>query len=164
MKWGGMRPVNRSFVIALTLSPLACGTTVSSTPLNGGASYQPPRPGRAVAIYASAPPNRPFREVALMRVDQTRGLNQQGTDLMLDRLREQAGAMGCDAVVLGGLGDRAGVQSGSIFDLLDPGATTLNATCIVFRDKRQAQTMVQSDGEDGEPAALGQRWDGEEPR
>jgi hypothetical protein len=164
MKWGGMRLMNCCFVIALSFLPMACGTTVSSTPLNGGASYQPPRPSRGVAIYATRPPDRPYREVALMRVDQTRGLNQQGTDLMLDRLREQAGAMGCDAVVLGGLGDRAGVQSGTILDLLDPGATTLNATCIVFRDKRQAQTMVRSDGEDGEPAAAGQRGDGEEPR
>jgi hypothetical protein len=156
--------MHRCFVVALSLSPLACGTTVSSTPLNGGASYQAPRPSRSVAIYASGPPDRPYREVALMRVDQTRGLNQRGTDLMLDRLREQAGAMGCDAVVLGGLSDRDGAQPGTIFHLLDPGATTLNATCIVFRDKRRSPTLARSDSEDREPAALGQRWDGEEPR
>ena len=153
----------RSTAIALLLlGAFGCGTHVSSTPINGSGT-RPPRTARSVAIYASGAPDRPYRELAVMRVEQDRGLNERGMNLMLDRLRDHAGEMGCDGVVLGGVSERDGA-AWHVFWPLDPGATTMTATCIVFRDQRRAPRVADASGMDRSPPAAGQRWDGEEPR
>lgn len=74
-------------------------------------------------------------EVAIFEVTQTHGLNEQGLDIMIDRLRTRAAKLGCDAVVIGGIRERDGFPAGSAYYLLDPGATTLHGTCIVFTGK-----------------------------
>jgi hypothetical protein len=94
----------------------------------------------SVQIYTSGSPSRPHKDVALLEVEQTHGLNQQGRAIMLDHLRARAAQMGCDAVVVGGIRERDGAQPGSGFDLLDPGSTTLHATCIRFTDKLPLST------------------------
>ena len=83
-------------------------------------------------IYASGPPARPHMDVAIREVEQTHSLNEQGLHIMMDRLRTRAAKLGCDGVVVGGIRERAGQPAGSGVYLLDPGATTLHGTCIVF--------------------------------
>jgi hypothetical protein len=154
----------RFIALGLLLSAAGCGTTVTATSLNGGHADLEPRPPRRVQVFASGPPQRPYRDVALLEVEQTHGLNEQGTALMIRRLRERAAAMGCDGIVFGGFTERDGAQPGSGWDLIDPGATTLRATCIVFRDapsvRATAAVASPPEGEDGRP----QRSDWEEPR
>jgi hypothetical protein len=53
---------------------------------------------------------------------------------MVRRMREQAAAIGCDAIVLGGVTDHQGAEPGSGWHLLDPGATKRQATCVVYED------------------------------
>jgi hypothetical protein len=76
--------------------------------------------------------------LAILEVKQTHGLNEQGTGLMIDRLRRRAAELGCDGVVVGGIRERDGSPPGSDFYLLDPGATILHGTCIVFTDETPA--------------------------
>lgn len=153
----------RSSVIALLLlGSFGCGTYVSSTPINGAGS-RPPRGARSVAIYSSGPPDRPYRELAVMQVEQDRGLNERGMNVMLDRLRDRAGQMGCDGVVLGGISERDGAAWHTLWPL-DTGSTTLTATCIVFRDQRRPSHVAATTRPELSPPASGQRWDGEEPR
>lgn len=138
-----------------------CGTYVTATPLNNASWEGAPRPSSRVEVFASGPPQRPYRDVALLEAEQTHGLNEQGTPLMLERLREQAREIGCDAIVLGGFTERDGAQPGTGWHLLDPGATTLRATCIVYREARPvraaaAPPVTAADGT--------QRTDGEDPR
>jgi hypothetical protein len=110
----------------------ACGTSVTETYLNGPPGTTVPRGRHSVRIYASGPPARPHTDVAILQVEQSHGLGEQGLDIMLDRLRTRAAQLGCDGVVVGGIRERDGFPAGTAFYLLDPGATTLHGTCIVF--------------------------------
>ncbi|HEX7499310.1 MAG TPA: hypothetical protein VF524_03305 [Polyangia bacterium] len=113
----------------------ACGTSVSETYVNDPPATMTPRGRHSVRIYASGAPERPHMDVAILQVEQTHGLNEQGLDIMLDRLRTRAAQLGCDGVVVGGIRERDGFPAGTAFYLLDPGATTLHGTCIVFTNK-----------------------------
>jgi hypothetical protein len=110
----------------------ACGTSVSETYVNDPPATMVPRGPRSVRIYASGPPARPHLDVAILQAVQTHGFNEQGLDIMLDQLRARAAELGCDGVVVGGIRERDGFPPDSGFYLLDPGATTLHATCIAF--------------------------------
>ena len=76
--------------------------------------------------------------------------------MMIDRIRAQAAALGCDAVVLGGITDHAGARSESALSLLDPGSTKQTAACIVYEDKedvrsfRRAKARARAADEDEE--------------
>jgi hypothetical protein len=109
----------------------ACGTFTETTFLNAPPRPLPPRPAESVQVFSAGPPSIPHVDVALIEARQTRSLNEQGTDLMIQRLREQAGAIGCDAIVLGGLADHQGSRDSWV----DPGATIRQATCIVYADE-----------------------------
>jgi hypothetical protein len=122
-----------SAIVALAF--FACGTSVSETYISDPPATMVPRAHRSVSIYASGPPARPHMDVAILQVVQDHGLNEQGLHIMLDRLRARAAQMGCDGVVVGGIRERDGFPPGDAFYLLDPGATTLHGTCIVFTDK-----------------------------
>jgi len=62
-------------------------------------------------------------DVSLLEANQTTGY---GSDDMVWKLRDQAGAMGCDAIYLGGIHDRhtPGFADTAVF----------SATCIVYTD------------------------------
>ena len=122
-------------LVAAVLFVSSCGTFVTETYLNGTPATVIPRSPDSVQIYTSGSPSRPHADMALLEVEQTHGLNEQGRALMLSRLRARAAQLGCDAVVVGGIRERDGAQPGSGFDLLDSGSTTLHATCIMFTDK-----------------------------
>jgi len=120
---------------------------VTETYINGPPPTMSPRGRHSVLVYASGPPSRPHMDVAILQVSQTHGLNEQGLDLMIDRLRTRAAQLGCDGVVVGGIRERDGIPPGSAYYLLDPGATTLHGTCIVFTGKAPAVTPNPPSGE-----------------
>jgi hypothetical protein len=143
-----------------------CGTFVDFTPINTPPHALQPRSNESVEVLAS-PPARPHVDVALVEVEQTHSLNEQGTGLMIQRMREQAAAIGCDAIVLRGVTDHQGAEPGSGWDLLDPGSTKREATCIVYSDEEpvgsfRAATPTTSARPARQTAAL-QRVDMEEP-
>ncbi len=72
-------------------------------------------------VLSSVPPTRPHVDVAVMEV--WPGITENATSTLLGRLRERAGAMGCDAVFLNQV-DTHLTEHGA--------ATTLTATCIVY--------------------------------
>jgi hypothetical protein len=133
-----------------------------------------PGPPRAVGRdgsrrrFASGPPTRPHDDVALLEVEQTHGFNEQGTGLMIHRLRERAAALGCDGIVLGGFREHGGGPDGTAWHLIDPSSTTLHATCIVYREDEVGTFVRAPDHADGAPAeprfASRQRIDREDPR
>jgi hypothetical protein len=86
---------------------------------------------------------------------------------MIQRMREQAAAIGCDAIVLGWVTDHEGAQPGSGWDLVDPGATHREATCIVYDDSPRVRPFktAQPTGDATPPreGIVPQRADGEKP-
>jgi hypothetical protein len=64
--------------------------------------------------------------VALLKVDQVNEVDDHLGELMIQRLRERAGAMGCDAVVI------SAPQQVAAPDWLSSGRRTMSATCVVY--------------------------------
>jgi hypothetical protein len=148
--------------IVIAAAVAGCGTYVDYTPLDHSMEAHGARPPRTVEVYASGPPARPHTDIAIIEAEQTHSLNEQGTGLMIRRMREQAAALGCDAIVLGGATDHAGARPGSSLYLLDPGSTKRQATCIVYEDPptREFSRTVARRASRGAPQAE----DGEDPR
>jgi hypothetical protein len=159
-----MRSRFASLALIAALAVAGCGTFVTPTYLSDTPPEMSARAPRSVRIYASGPPARPYVDVALLRVDQTHGLNDQGTDVLLARLREQAGAMGCDGVVLGGTREHVGTHGHhDVAAILDPGLTILDATCILFPEDHRPRFAAAPAVVDG-VASTRQNVDLEMPR
>jgi hypothetical protein len=108
---------------ALTLGLLVvsgCGTFVTETRLNPTPRPLAPRAPESVEIFASSGPAHAHVDVALLVAKQNDGA---GTAAIVQSLREQAGAMGCDAVFILGMQD---------------GGRLIQATCVVYTDGAQA--------------------------
>lgn len=162
-----MRSTHRLLFLELIIAASAvagCGTYVDYTPLDHPMEGNRARPPRTVEVYASGPPARPHADIAIIEAEQTHSFNEQSTALMIRRMREQAAALGCDAIVLGDTTDHAGARPGSSLYLLDPGSTKRQATCIVYEDPPTGEFSRPKT--ETRPANRGapQAEDGEDPR
>ena len=81
----------------------------------------------SVLVIASEPPSEPHVDVALMQVDQYEAYNPHGMGEMIQRLREKAAEIGCDAVYIKNTGQHKGDNL-----LFDTDSRQLLASCIVF--------------------------------
>ena len=107
-------------IIALALVAVGCGTFVTATSLNPPPRRLVPRAAGSVDLFSSTPPSRPHVDAALLEAEQNDG---QSTAVMVQKLRDRAGDMGCDAIFIGNPGEERHY-----------GARTLTATCIVYTD------------------------------
>jgi hypothetical protein len=112
-----------------------CGTFVTATAINPAPRPLVPRTPESVQVLASIPPPEPFVDVALLEVEQSEGFNRQGMDFMIQRLREKAAELGCDAVYVKNTSEYEGDDA-----WLDPDRSLLLATCIVFTPPGAAPT------------------------
>ena len=120
------RPASLGFWL-LPLTLFGCSTFVTATPIHSPPRPLVPRNPASVQVLASTPPAEPHVDVALLQVEQQEGLDRQGTDYMIQRLREKAAELGCDAVYIKATSEHDGQNS-----YLAPDAHELLATCIVF--------------------------------
>ncbi len=115
----------------------ACGTTVSTRPLNTSAAPRMQRQPETVELFTTAVPTRAYTEVALI---EAREQVYSDEDPFLV-LRAQAGQMGCDGLILLGAADSTvgnvsatGAPTGtSVYG----GIRTLHGyrgTCIVWKE------------------------------
>lgn len=103
-----------------------CASGVTATPI-----HHPPRPlvSRApdsVLVLAGEAPSEPHVDVALLQMDQYEGNNAQGMAEMIQRLREEAAEIGCDALYL------ENTAQHKADELFDHPARQLLARCVVF--------------------------------
>ena len=108
-------------------SALGCGPFVQATPLNAPTHPLTPRATEAVEVYSSTLPARPHQDVAIIQASESEA---QGLAAMLDKIREKAGQMGCDAIFVTGTGEHVGAPRGTAWALFDASADLLYATCI----------------------------------
>jgi len=81
---------------------LACGTTVSTTPVNAPPHAMHPRPDDTVEVFTSgAPHDRSFTDVAYLEAAQDSTDSLDGTPELIAALRGRGAKMGCDGIVLG---------------------------------------------------------------
>ena len=90
----------RSFAALLALTLTACGTTISSTPMNGPQLPMRPRPAAEVDMYGAAKPTRRYREVEIIKGQQSSPWSFDKEFDMLDKVREEAGRRGCDGLIV----------------------------------------------------------------
>lgn len=103
--------MRRSFSLAIAAVFLSgCGFSVSYTKTNASPRRLAPRQPSTVEVLTVAPPERPFVEVGLFEIEQESPQSGDSAE-MLEKLREEAATVGCDALVITGHTQR--VQSAS---------------------------------------------------
>jgi hypothetical protein len=115
-----------ALVLSLSAGVVGCETSVSDTRINPSPRPLPARGYESVEVFSSAPPARAHVDIAILEVEQDNSTDDHPSELIIQRLRERAGAMGCDAVLLGA------TQELTHPDLVFTGVRTLSATCIVY--------------------------------
>lgn len=90
----------RSFAALLSVTLTACGTTISSTPMNSPRMPMRPRSAAEVDMYGAAKPTRPYREVEIIKGQQSSPWSFDKEFEMLDKVREEAGRRGCDGLIV----------------------------------------------------------------
>ena len=121
---------------------LGCGTYVTATPINPAPRPLVPRSPDSVEVFASGAPSEPFVDIALLEVTQHEGFNRQGLDYIIEQLRARAGELGCDAVFIKGMDEHLGDDDA--LAILDPDATQLFASCLVYVRQPPAATEKQT--------------------
>jgi len=111
-----------------TIWALGGGTFVRATPLVPSPRPLVPRPAASVDVFAGAPPSVAHVHVALLEATQEAGFDRQGPDYMVQRLREKAGELGCDAVLVKRTSQRIGADG----DFWEPNPKTLLANGIIY--------------------------------
>src|SRR5439155_6122802 len=119
------RPEMQSRIFALRLAVLlllatGCSTTLTNT-INPAPRATIGRDPASVEVYTAGPPVRPRVDVSLTWAELNSGPRADPFGTILDELRKQAGALGCDALI---------VQPTS--------ASTIVATCAMYTDGAQS--------------------------
>lgn len=119
-----------------TILAAGCGTSIHATTLNPSPVPMAPRPAAAVELYTSGAPARPHVDVMLLEAEESSSFSLDKTAEMLGKLRERAGAMGCDAIVIGGMSSRDPGMRDTESWLVDhpKGRKGVFGTCIVYTD------------------------------
>ncbi len=117
----------------------ACGTTITAIPTNRPQRVMQPRDPMSVEMFTSGIPQRPYVEVAYLESQQESDMSFDGAPTVLMKMREEAGKIGCDGLIIGGANDAV---VGSTFR--GNGSTTTlrgyRGTCIQWSDAPQAAT------------------------
>jgi hypothetical protein len=92
-----------------------CASAVAATPLHHAPRPLVSRDPSSVLVLAGEAPSEPHVDVALLQVDQYESYHPNGTAEMIQRLREKAAEIGCDAVYLENTNSRQLVASCVVF-------------------------------------------------
>jgi hypothetical protein len=112
-------------LVAFFVLATGCGVTLSTTTINPAPRATTGRDPATVEVYTAGPPARPRVDVSMTWAE----LGAPSTDPfgdMLGELRKQAGALGCDALI---------VQRNS--------AQTMVATCAMYTDGAPSPMAAQ---------------------
>ncbi len=94
------------FLLLLGFAALTgCGTTVRYVAFNPAPRALSPRDPQAVQVFAAARPSQPFVEVGLIEVQQASQYSLDDATVVLEKMRLEAAARGCDGLVLLGSND-----------------------------------------------------------
>jgi hypothetical protein len=123
---------SRLVALGLTASALAgCGTRVDYTPTNTPPSATAARHAQDVDVYASGGPSVPYVEIGFLDAQQESSVSVDDRSDVFEELRERAGELGCDAIVILGAQDTTAYVSTEHYER----PYTLNsyrASCVVY--------------------------------
>jgi hypothetical protein len=93
-----------------------------------------------VDVFMGGPPKQDYVEVGFFEIEQDNSMSG-GTDVMVRKLREKAGSIGCEGIIVGAPADRPQMFVGNTYKTGGYGATTVGnstsvrsyrAACIVY--------------------------------
>jgi hypothetical protein len=114
---------------ALALSGAACGVAIEQTPLSAPPRPLTPKSPEQVEVFTSGRPTKPYRDIALMQMEEASVYASKSEAEILRRLRAMAAQRGCDGLVV--LGQSGNVQTSINGDYART-LRGLRATCIVY--------------------------------
>lgn len=134
--------MSKKWLFALLVAA-GCGTSIQTTLINPAPHPMVARDPTTVELFTSGAPQRAHVDVAFIEAEETSGLSTDGTPEMLSQLRERGAALGCDAVVIGGVSSRdPGVTDAEAWLVEHPkGRKGLFATCIAYTEPPLAQAQ-----------------------
>lgn len=126
--------MTRIALLALVLAA-ACGTTTRFTPTNPSPHPMQPKPGEAVHVYTSGPPQVAYVEVGIIQSRQSSEFSTHEMPEVIQEMRAEAGRLGCDGVIINGANNVT--QDSDWLDDHDNDVHTLEGfwgACIVYGD------------------------------
>jgi hypothetical protein len=133
-----------AWLISISALTMACGVTTTTTYLRLPPPRAAPRPAQSVEILSSGPPKRPHLDVALIEaVEESSGTGATTAEI-IGKMREEAGRMGCDALILGSafskIDSLTTVLTGDAYDV-----SGWHGTCVFYTDvPGTAQAIAKS--------------------
>jgi hypothetical protein len=121
-------PVVTASLLLLT----ACGTRVDFIPTNAPPRPLQPRPAAAVEVYTSQQPARPYVELGLVEARQESTLSLDDSAAVVAELREEAGEIGCEGIIVLGANDSVAGQISNGSGLVQT-LKGYRATCFQYR-------------------------------
>ena len=97
--------------ILLSLAVVGCGHSIEYTPMNKSPHGMSRRAPESVEVFMTQRPARPAVEVGYFEIEQQSPASG-GTPEMMSKLREEAAAVGCDALLVSEPHDRVQSYSG----------------------------------------------------
>jgi hypothetical protein len=96
-----MLNLKRTALVVTTLFALSsCGSTARTAQLNRPARAMEPKSAVDVQLFMSRPTDIKFTEVMMIEVAQESAFSTKTKDELLAQLRENAGAQGCDGLIV----------------------------------------------------------------
>src|ERR1043165_112697 len=127
--------MTRFFLLLGSVVGLAgCGIGVEYVPLTPPPPAMPPRVASQVEMFTGSRPKRPFVEVGSIEVQQEK-YNSASAEEIVGALREEAGARGCDGLLILGANDATDVSGSATQSGGWVSSKTLKGyrgTCIVY--------------------------------
>lgn len=108
-----------------------CGISTTATFLREPPGPITPRPAESVEIYSAGRPTQPHVDLAFIESEQLSTYTAGDTPEIIADMREQAGRLGCDALVLGSTFFRVD-DVNTLFSGDTRDRKGLSGTCIVY--------------------------------
>ncbi len=118
----------RSLAVVVALASAGC-MNVAYVSTNQPPHAVRPRPAAEVAVFQTGIPSRPFIEVGYLDVQ----AQTNDPEFLLDELRVEAGARGCDAIVFLGNTDATSARA-TVASAGTPKNKGYRAICVVYSD------------------------------
>jgi hypothetical protein len=140
--FSGTRSSHPSLVrLTILLSVLwgftACGTTIQYVQTNPAPHPLSPKHPLAVEIYTTSAPGRPYVEVGILEAQQESGYSTDEMPAIINKMKNHAASVGCDALVIVGSKDKVVGNVNSFGPHSTYGSTTTlsgyRAACIVYK-------------------------------
>jgi hypothetical protein len=113
---------------------VGCGISTKSTMLREPPQTAVPRGPEAVEVFSGGRPPRSHVDVALIESEQETAGSDGDTAEIIWSMREEAGKLGCDGIILGGVSSRIDTLT-SFFSDTTHDRKALSGTCIVYTDE-----------------------------